>query len=64
MGRQAFQLLNITCFLNMKSKDIVCFVDFKKFVSSGRTVSCYIFVGFKNSWQFTEMFKCLDFTFL
>lgn len=55
-------MLGFSCFLNMKIKD--AFFDIKKFVSGSRAVSCYIFVGFKNTWQFTETFKCLEFAFL
>lgn len=56
--------MNIICVLNMENKDIICLLGIKRFISSGRAVSCYIFVGFENPLQFTETFKCLDFTFL
>lgn len=56
--------MNIICVLNMEDKDIICLLGSKRFISSGRAVSCYIFVVFKNALQFIETFKCLDFTFL
>lgn len=56
--------MNIICVLNMENKDIICLLGSKRFIASGRAVSCYIFVGFKNPLQFPETFQCLDFTFL
>lgn len=56
--------MNIICVLPMENKDIICLLGSKRFIGSGRAVSCYIFVGFKNALQFPETFQCLDFTFL